>query len=184
MTTPLNLARAEQQLVRHEGIRLVPYKDSVGKLTVLVGYNLDERGLRPLCEALGRTVTMAQAMRGEFTEADAMTVLRADIRTVETQIRTRFPLYDALNEPRKRALVDFVFNLGIGKASTFTLAIDALTHAVQSGPPRVAQAFYHEAAWHAMDSLWARQVDDGLAGKYGRADRVCGMLITGLDYTK
>jgi hypothetical protein len=48
----------------------------------------------------------------------------------------------------------------------------------------VQQAFFHETAWHAKDSLWARQVDDGLAGSYGRADRIADMMRTGLDYTR
>jgi hypothetical protein len=48
----------------------------------------------------------------------------------------------------------------------------------------VQQAFFTEAAFHIMNSLWARQVDDGLAGHFGRADRLCTMLRTGQDYTR
>ena len=34
------------QLKAHDGLRLKPYRDSVGKLTVGVGRNLDDVGLR------------------------------------------------------------------------------------------------------------------------------------------
>jgi hypothetical protein len=56
--------------------------------------------------------------------------------------------------------------------------------AIEATDPRVQRAFFHETAWHAMDSLWTRQVDDGLAGSYGRADRIADMMRTGLDYTR
>lgn len=34
-----------KMLIRHEGLRLKPYKDSVGKLTIGVGRNLDDKGI-------------------------------------------------------------------------------------------------------------------------------------------
>ena len=40
-------------LIRDEGVRLKPYRDSVGKLTIGVGRNLDDKGLtRAEAEAL------------------------------------------------------------------------------------------------------------------------------------
>jgi lysozyme len=43
-------------------------------------------------------------------------------------------------------------------------------------------ACYTAAAYHMADSLWAHQVDDGLAGDVrGRADRLCRMMVTGTD---
>jgi len=35
----------KSQLVRHEGVRLRPYRDSVGKLTIGIGRNLDDIGI-------------------------------------------------------------------------------------------------------------------------------------------
>jgi len=181
---PLNRPRLQDQLILHEALRLTPYRCTSGKLTIGVGYNVDDRGLAPLVKALGRPVTMAELQAGRFTRADALRVLDADITTFEQQIRAAFPLYDRLNDPRKRALVDFVFNIGVTRAKAFRKAIDALTRGITATDARVQQAFFWETAWHAMDSLWARQVDDGLAGTYGRADRVANMLGTGKDYTK
>ena len=35
----------EEQLILHEGLRLKPYRDTVGKLTIGVGRNLDDVGI-------------------------------------------------------------------------------------------------------------------------------------------
>ena len=40
------LERIKEQLVRHEGLRLKPYRSSAGKLTIGIGRNLDDRGIR------------------------------------------------------------------------------------------------------------------------------------------
>src|SRR5690606_41062667 len=37
----------KSQLERHEGLRLKPYRDTVGELTVGYGRNLDDVGIRP-----------------------------------------------------------------------------------------------------------------------------------------
>mgnify|MGYP004706280345 CR=1 FL=1 len=38
----MNIDTLKTELVRDEGVRYSPYKDSVGKLTVGVGHNLDD----------------------------------------------------------------------------------------------------------------------------------------------
>ena len=43
--TYYHVKEAEALLRRHEGVRLTPYHDSVGKLTIGVGRNLTDRGL-------------------------------------------------------------------------------------------------------------------------------------------
>ena len=37
--------RIKAQLVRHEGLRLKPYRCTAGKLTIGIGRNLDDRGI-------------------------------------------------------------------------------------------------------------------------------------------
>lgn len=41
----MNLERLKSDLVRHEGLRLKPYLDTVGKLTIGVGRNLTDNGI-------------------------------------------------------------------------------------------------------------------------------------------
>ena len=181
---PLNRARLVEQLILHEGLRLRLYTDSRGKRTIGVGYNVTDRGVRALSRILMRSVTLKDLETYGLAHEECLLVLDADITQVEETVRARFPLYDRLNDPRKRAVLDFVFNLGIVGAAAFKHAIDALTHAIEQPRERIRRAFYYETAWHVMDSLYARQIDDGLAGKYGRADRVCELLISGEDFSR
>ncbi|HVL65713.1 MAG TPA: hypothetical protein VM364_00495 [Vicinamibacterales bacterium] len=179
--TPQDYAALEAQLIQHEGLRLTLYLCTSGKLTWGVGYNVSDRGLIPLQRALGRSVTIEDLRAGRLTREDALTVLRRDIPTFEAQIRERLPRYDQLGAVRQRAIIDFVFNLGATRAAAFTSAIAAGRLALAQTDPRLAQACWDACAFHMMDSLWARQVDDGLGGKRGRADRVCHMIRTGVD---
>jgi lysozyme len=181
---PLNRERLIEQLILHEGLRPRLYRCTSGKLTIGVGYNVDDRGVGPLSETLGRAITVRELEVEGLSKDESLQILNADITRFEQQILKRFPLYARLNEPRKRAVLDFTFNIGTTRAAAFKKAIEALKLAIEAPDPRVQQAFFHETAWHAMDSLWARQVDDGLAGSYGRADRIADMMRTGLDYTR
>ena len=64
-------------------------------------------------------------------------------------------------EPRQAALINFVFNVGIGTAEKFKNAMEALK-----------QSDYDTAAREFLDSRWAKQV-----GK--RAEQVTEQIRTG-----
>lgn len=81
-----------QQLRRHEGERLKPYRCSSGKLTIGVGRNLDDRGI---------------------TAAESAYLLNNDIDRVWVEVESRMPWIRQLNEVRQRVLLDMAFNLGI-----------------------------------------------------------------------
>lgn len=94
----------ERQLVRDEGLRLKPYLDSVGKLSIGVGRNLDDNGI---------------------TEAEAFRMLRTDVLTAESEAGA-LKCYRGLNDARKAVLVNMVFNLGIARFLGFRNMIAAL----------------------------------------------------------
>ena len=52
--------RIKEQLVRHEGLRLKPYRSTAGKLTIGFGRNLDDRGL--ILMAISMAVMLWQAV--------------------------------------------------------------------------------------------------------------------------
>ena len=79
-------------LQRDEGLRCEPYRDSVGKLTIGIGRNLDDVGI---------------------TESEARYLLDNDISRVTRQLDQRLPWWTGLSEPRQRALANMAFNLGI-----------------------------------------------------------------------
>lgn len=91
-----DIVRAQLRL--DEGVREKPYKDSVGKLTIGIGRNLDDVGLRP---------------------DEIELLLENDITEAEVDARVLFPGFDALSENRRAVLVNFCFNLGRQRASRF-----------------------------------------------------------------
>ena len=85
--------RIKDQLVRHEGLRLKPYRCTAGKLTIGIGRNLDDCGI---------------------TQSEAYVMLINDIMNCEKQLQAKIPdIYDGLDEVRKSVLLNMCFNLGI-----------------------------------------------------------------------
>lgn len=115
----------EDMLIRHEGLRLKPYRDSVGKLTIGVGRNLDDVGI---------------------TEEEARYLLKNDIQKAVVEAK-RFRWYAKLNNPRKQAIIDMIFNLGPSRFLGFKKMLAAL----EAGD-------YEAAAREMLDSKWAQQV--------------------------
>ena len=115
-----------EQLKRHEGVELKPYKDTVGKWTIGVGRNLDDIGI---------------------SEQEAEMLLLNDIKEAERQLIATMPWTQELDEVRFSALLNFVFNVGIGTASKFVNAMEALR-----------QRNYDMAADEMLDSRWSKQV--------------------------
>lgn len=176
--TPEDAAKLRQQLTVHEGRRRYPYRCTAGKLSIAVGYNIDDRGLGALHAAIGRTPMLTDLYKWGLTEAEIDAVLDADIRYYESRVIDYFPLYLDLDSVRQRAVVDFAFNLG-KRALGFRKAIDALTRAT-TAPLDHKQQFYDVCALEMMRSLWASQVGDGAGGKrYDRAERLADMIRTG-----
>ena len=87
------LNRIKAQLVRHEGLRLKPYRCTAGKLTIGIGRNLDDCGI---------------------TQSEAYVMLINDIMNCEKQLQSKIPdIYNGLDEVRKSVLLNMCFNLGI-----------------------------------------------------------------------
>ena len=93
------------QLTAHEGLRLKPYRDSVGKLTIGVGRNLDDTGLR---------------------EGEAMFLCFCDVALVERALDARLPWWRGLDPARRAVLIDMGFNLGVPGLLAFTDTLAAV----------------------------------------------------------
>lgn len=86
------------QLRRDEGVKLRPYRDSVGKLTIGVGRNLDDVGISPL-------------------ESDVLLI--NDITRAQKDIDLALPWTDSLDEARLGVLTNMAFNMGINSLLGF-----------------------------------------------------------------
>lgn len=80
-----------EQLRRDEGVRLKPYTDTVGKLTIGVGRNLTDDGI---------------------TDSEATALLEYDVATVVSQL-SPLTWWSALDDVRQWAIVNVAFNLGL-----------------------------------------------------------------------
>tara|TARA_R100000808_G_scaffold251_2_gene1492 strand:+ start:659 stop:1072 length:414 start_codon:yes stop_codon:yes gene_type:complete len=89
----MNLPKLEEQLIKHEGLVLGMYKDSVGVLTIGVGRNLEHTGLR--------------------NEAEAKFLLRSDLVAIRAELERAVPWIADLSEARQHVLMDMAFNLGV-----------------------------------------------------------------------
>ena len=116
------LSNLKKMLIRHEGLRLKPYYDSVGKLTIGVGRNLDDVGI---------------------TEDEAEMMLTNDIDRTIYDLNTHLPWWNILDEIRQMVMVDMCFNLGIFGLLTFknTLA------AIKQGDYSEASILMLESKW-------------------------------------
>lgn len=92
-------------LVRDEGMRTEIYTDTVGKITVGVGRNLTDNGIRK-------------------SESDLM--LSNDIDDTEAELDSRIPWWRDLPADAQRALANMCFNLGWPRLSKFVNMLAAL----------------------------------------------------------
>ena len=95
----MNLPKLEEQLIKHEGLVLGMYKDSVGVLTIGVGRNLEHTGLR--------------------NEAEAKFLLRSDLVAIRAELERAIPWLSDLSEARQHVLMDMAFNLGVSGLMKF-----------------------------------------------------------------
>lgn len=94
-----------EQLIRHEGLKLMPYRCTSGKLTIGVGRNLEDTGI---------------------TKDEAMSMLLSDIYRCTRECRKSFTFFDSLTDTRQHVLVNMCFNLGIVRLRGFRRMIAAL----------------------------------------------------------
>lgn len=130
----MDIAKLQAMLIEEEGLKLLPYRDTTGHLTIGIGRNLDDVGISP---------------------KEALYLSNNDVARAIALLDEYISWWDKLDDVRQRVLVDMVFNMGWRSAdgqhglSTFrnTLAL------IQAGN-------YAEAADGMLKSRWALQVGD------------------------
>ncbi len=110
-----------EQLRRDEGVRLKPYTDTVGRLTVGVGRNLTDVGL---------------------SDDEVDYLLANDVKRAQDGL-AQFAWYAGLDPVRQGACVNLAFNLGIAGLLHFPHFIVAMSHG--DWPEAVAQL--HDSIW-------------------------------------
>jgi lysozyme len=131
VTDHRDIVRAQLRI--DEDVRAKPYRDSVGKLTIGVGRNLDDVGLRPDEIAL---------------------CLENDIAEAEADARVLFPGFDGLSANRRAVLVNMAFNLGRQRLAGFA----RFRAAVEARNFSVAAAEMLDSRWAEQVGIRARRL--------------------------
>ena len=121
----LNYEKLRSQLIKHEGLKRLPYIDSVGKLTIGVGRNLDDKGI---------------------SNSEALNMLSNDIKIAETDARKLVARFPDLGDVRQRVLIDMAFNLGLGRLSKFKKTLAA----IEAGDYKEASLEMLDSKWAAQ----------------------------------
>lgn len=109
-------------LLLDEGLRLKPYTDTEGCLSIGVGRNLTDVGI---------------------SRQEAMTLLDNDIDAAWLALSKQFTWFNALDPMRQRVLLNMCFNLGLRGLLKFPLMLEA----VQIGNYHDAATEMRNSAW-------------------------------------
>jgi lysozyme len=139
-----------EQLARDEGSSLKAYRDSEGLLTIGIGHCLDA------------DVALRDALAAKFggdpdaieiTEEECLRLFENDLAVAEDAVRAAFPWSWALSACRRAVLIEMVFNMGLGTATSGLRSFKRFLAAAEAGD-------YTTAAKEMRASTWAAQVKD------------------------
>ena len=101
----MNRTRLRNTLIRHEGLKLLPYKCTAGKVTLGVGRNIEDRGI---------------------SKETAMQMLDEDIELCLNELMERLNYFETLPTEVQETLVNLCFNMGISRLMKFQLMLGAI----------------------------------------------------------
>ena len=134
---------------KHEGRRARPYLCPAGANTIGVGWNMDANELPP-------DVSHFLTENGHITDEMIDRLLKTSVRQAVADCRVLFPDYDGINDARRMALTDFVFQLGFRRARQFRKAIAA----INTGRWEDAAKEMRDSAWFTQTPRRAQEVTD------------------------
>ena len=136
-----------EELIKHEGLKLQVYKDTLGIDTIGIGRNLEDRGISQ--EELDDLdiPNMDVIYKYGITEADAVYLAQNDVQIVEDELLRAHPCVDRLDSVRQLILMDMAFNMGVPRLCKFQKMWNA-----------IHEEKYDVAAKEMLDSRWANQV--------------------------
>lgn len=132
----MDYKRLKEILIRHEALRLKPYRCSEGKLTIGVGHNIDDNGI---------------------SEATAMFILDEDIKNTEAELR-KFSWFEQLSDVRQEVILNLHFNIGRSSFLTFKKMIRALEY----GDYLEAGEQMKDSKWYKQVGIRAEQLVEAM----------------------
>jgi len=150
-----------EELIKHEGLKLQVYQDTLGIDTIGIGRNLEDRGITKQELDELDIPSIDHVYEYGITEADAVYLATNDVQIVEEELVRAHPCVDRLDSVRQLIVMDMAFNMGVPRLCKFKNMWAAI-HEEQ----------YDVAAKEMLDSRWARQVK-------GRATKLANAMHNG-----
>ena len=150
-----------KKLIKHEGLKLQVYQDTLGIDTIGIGRNLEDRGITQ--EELDDLdiPTIEHVYEYGITEVDAVYLAENDVQIVEEELVRAHPCVDSLDAVRQLIVIDMAFNMGVPRLCKFKNMWAA-----------IHDEDYPTAAKEMLDSRWASQVK-------GRATKLANAMHNG-----
>ena len=160
----INMDRLKEQLILHEGYRTRMYKDSTGKPTIGVGFNLTRKDAEYLLKSIGANYDEIVAGNQELSDEQIEFLFNYTIEEAINGAKALINNFSDLFDVRLRAIIDMVFNLGVRKFALFKRTREAIENSE-----------FTLAAQYMKESLWCAQVKS-------RCRRLSEMMASGVDY--
>ena len=135
------------KLVKHEGLVLTVYQDTLGIDTIGIGRNLKDRGISDEELKDMGIDSIDHVYEYGITEVDAVYLATNDVEIVEKELLRAHPCVDSLDSVRQLILMDMAFNMGVPRLCKFK----NMWAAIHSED-------FITAAKEMLDSRWANQV--------------------------
>ena len=101
----IDIERLYADLKRDEGMKLFPYVDTVGKISIGCGRNLSDNGI---------------------SEQEAINMFNNDISKTVAELDEQIPWWRSMPEPVQRGMANMLFNMGWPRLSKFQMMLAAL----------------------------------------------------------
>jgi len=136
-----------EKLIKHEGLVLNVYKDTLGIDTIGIGRNLEDRGISQQELDDLDIPTIDHIYEYGITEADAVYLATNDVQIVEEELVRAHPCVEQLDSVRQLIVMDMAFNMGVPRLCKFVKMWNA-----------IHENKYDVAAKEMLDSRWSKQV--------------------------
>lgn len=127
VTPPEKESRIDSGIIKAEGVRNKAYKDTLGKVTIGIGFNMDSPNARAVWQQAGIQTAFDEAYKGrvKLSDDEIGRLAEASYGIAETDARGLVPNFDKLSKNRQDALVQLSYQLGKNRMSQFknTLAL-------------------------------------------------------------
>ena len=136
-----------QMIGVNEGVRPKAYKDSLGNMSIGIGFNLEDKTNQPILDALNLNREELKSGKRSLTDKELSSLYSYSLSRAIKDLQKFDPNIKSRPKNVQMALIDMSYNLGYSKLNTFKKMKAALE-----------QNDYGTAADEMVDSKWYKQV--------------------------